>query len=404
MTFEKDQTAKLLQITESLNHIKDIDALLDRILLEARKFTNADAGTIYLVDNKKLKFAYVQNDTLIKKDTIYNKYIYKYHEMDVNKNSLSGYVALTGKSLIIDDAYQIPKNIPCTFNKSFDEKSNYRSKAILTVPLKTSAETVVGVIQIINAKDKKGNLVKFTQQDKLLVTYFATNAAIAIERAKMTRNMILRTIKMAELRDPRETGEHVNRVGAYSIEIYEKWAQSQGLSMEEIKKFKDVLRIAAMLHDVGKVAISDTILKKPAKLDKNEYEIIKYHTIYGARLFKDPTSDMEVISAQVCLSHHERWDGHGYPGKIKNIYADDIKIAGGKKREEIPVSGRIVALADVYDALISRRVYKNPWPEQKALDYIKEMSGRQFDPEVVHAFFSIYDIIKAIKDRFKDEA
>ena len=103
-------------------------------------------------------------------------------------------------------------------------------------------------------------------KDKLYVTHFANDAAIAIERAKMTREMVMKMIKMSELRDPHETGNHVNRVGAYAIEIYDKWASNHGIGEDAIKKTKDGLRISAMLHDVGKVAISDAILKKLSKV------------------------------------------------------------------------------------------------------------------------------------------
>ncbi|MDD5066238.1 MAG: HD domain-containing protein [bacterium] len=395
----------ILVITERISHMKDIDALLDRILYEARKFTSADAGTIFLEEGDKLKFAYVQNDTLFRKDkdTGYNKYLYANQEMTIDERSIAGYVAKTNSSLLIKDAYRIPSSAPYSFNLDFDRRSNYHTKSILTVPLHTSLGNVVGVLQVINPKTKKNRTTFFTEKDELLITYFGINAANAVERAMMTRTMILRMIRMAELRDPKETGNHVNRVGAYTIEIYHRWATKYGIEEEDIKKNKDILRIAAMLHDVGKVAISDTILKKPAKLDEQEYNIMKYHTIFGARLFPNPASELDVVASEICLNHHERWDGKGYPGKVGNIFREELRMAAGKQGAEIPISSRIVALADVYDALISKRVYKEAWEESKVLDYIKEQSGAQFDPEVVEAFFAIYDVIKAIRTKYTDE-
>ncbi|MCX8125488.1 MAG: HD domain-containing protein, partial [Spirochaetes bacterium] len=202
----------------------------------------------------------------------------------------------------------------------------------------TSQQKIIGVIQIINAKTKSGKIREFTEKDKIYVNFFANNASVAIEKAKMTRDIILRMIKMAELRDPKETGNHVNRVASYSIEIYEKWAKNKNIDWKEIKKVKDNLRIAAMLHDVGKVAISDTILKKPGKLDYNEYEIMKKHTIYGARLF-DGGSEWDSMAADVAINHHEKWDGTGYPGFIDNIYNDNYKIIKNKKGDEISIYG-----------------------------------------------------------------
>lgn len=377
---------ELLNVSEQINHIKDIDALLDRVLFEARIFTHSDAGSIYLMEGNRLKFRYVQNDSLFKGKKTSNKYLYTSHELEINEKSLAGYVVITGKPLNIDDVYKIPTEHPYSFNISFDEQTSYRSKSILTIPLKTSQGTMVGILQIINRLDSRNQATSFSKEDELFVNHFANHAAVAIERAQITREIILRMINMAELRDPKETGAHVNRVGAYSIEMYQEWARNQGISEQEIKKFRDNLRIAAMLHDVGKVAISDTILKKPGKLDEQEFATMKLHCVMGARLFKNSSSEMDTMAAEVCLNHHERWDGAGYPGKIKG--------------EEVPLTGRITALADVYDALISKRVYKDAWQEEDVLKYIQEQSGKQFDPGVIESFFSIYDVIKAIREKY----
>ena len=158
-----------------------------------------------------------------------------------------------------------------------------------------------------------------------------------------------------------------------------------------------------MLHDLGKVAISDLILRKPDKLNSEEFRIMQYHTIYGARLFRHQGSDLDVLSAEIALNHHEKWDGTGYPGKIDDIYQDQPRLGPGKRGEEIPLAGRIVALADVYDALISRRIYKGAWSETETLSYIKDQSGKLFDPEVVDAFLSIYDVITAIRNKYQEE-
>jgi HD-GYP domain-containing protein (c-di-GMP phosphodiesterase class II) len=392
----------LLKITEDLNHVKDIDALLDKILFEARQFTNADAGSIYLREGDRLQFSYVQNNTLASRDPTANKHIYSTQSIAISDKSISGYVALTGKPLLISDVYELGDDVPYCFNRSFDEKSNYRTKSILTVPLVTSRQTIIGVMQIINSHNKIGVIKPFSKNDMMYVNFFANNASVAIERAKMTREIILRMIRMAELRDPKETGMHVNRVSAYAIEIYEKWAQNKGIERKVIKRVKDTLRISAMLHDVGKVAISDTILKKPGKLTDDEYAVMKTHTLSGARLFDEAASDWDALAAEVALTHHERWDGKGYPGIIEDVWSEKCIEGQGLAGEDIPISGRIVALADVYDALISKRVYKDAWQEDQVLQYIKEQAGAQFDPEVVAAFLSIYDVIKAIRDKYAE--
>lgn len=399
---DADICSRILQIVEKLNQIKDVHALLDAVLLQARQLTQADAGSIYLIENQVLNFSYIHNDTLFSASGS-NKYIYTSQTLKIDNHSLAGYVALTGKPLIIDDVYHIPPEMPFRFNKSFDRLSNYRTKSILALPLKTSNDKTVGVMQIINPLDQDRKPGSFTPRDQLLLSYFADNAAAAIERAMMTREIILRMIRMCELRDPKETGVHANRVGAYAAEVYHQWALSQGIGDEEIKRTKDLIRIAAMLHDLGKVAISDLILKKPAKLDPEEFRTMKYHTIHGARLFFNRESDLDTLSAEIALNHHEKWDGSGYPGKIDDIYRDDLTLGAGKQGEEIPLAGRIVALADVYDALVSQRVYKNPWSEDMTVDYIKDQAGKQFDPQVVEAFLAIYDVITAIKEKYQDE-
>lgn len=390
----------ILEKMENIFNIKDIHSLLNNILLETRSYTNADAGSLFLIDNTKLKFSYVQNDTLFKNDILCNKYIYSNRVIEIDEKSLAGYVALTGDVLLIDDAYKIGKNVPYSFNSYFDQISSYKTKSMLIVPLMTSKEKIVGVLELINAKNENNDLVTFSINDKLFVSQFANYAGTAIERALMVREIVLKMIKLAELRDPEETQAHVNRVASYAIEMYQKWAENHSVPRTEMNSFKDILRISAMLHDVGKVGISDLILKKKGKLTTEEFEFIKYHTIYGTKLFNESNSEWEKMAAEITLNHHEKWDGSGYPGKIDDINSNEIKIGKGKNKLEIPLSARIVALADVYDALISKRVYKDAWEEDQVLYHIKQESGKHFDPELVNIFFDIYDTVKAIRHKY----
>ncbi len=400
-SLNKNNVAAILKITEDLNQIYDIDSLLDRVLLAARRFSRADAGSIYLLENQKLRINFVQNDTLIRQESG-KKFLYQNQVVPVNDKSIAGYVAMTRKSLIIDDAYALDGTVPYGFNRSFDETASYRTRSMLTVPLLTGRNRLIGVMQIINSLDAAGETVPFRGEDELVVAFFANHAAGSIERAKMTREIILRMIGIAELRDPEETGAHVNRVGAYSIEIYSKWAANHRVAETEVKKVRDFLRIAAMLHDVGKVAISDTLLGKHGPLDNDEYLQMQRHVILGARLFKNSTSDWDDMAAEIALNHHEKWDGSGYPGRVGDITGDEWHPGPGKKGEEIPLFARIVALADVYDALTSHRAYKESWPEEKVLCYMREQRGKQFDPELVDVFFSIYDVIRAIRVKYVD--
>ncbi len=384
-----------------LHHIRDINALLDSILYETRKITNADSGSIFLVDNDKLRFSYVQNDTLFKNDLLCNKYIYSNQEIEINSSSLAGFVAQKGEPLQIEDAYNIDDSLPFQFNVYFDEISSYKTKSIFVAPLITSEREVVGILELINAKDNEGNVISFSEEHKLFVMQFTNQAAVAIERALMLQNIVLRMIQIAELRDPEETQGHVNRVGAISIELYQKWAEKHHVPKNEVNRYKDILRIASILHDVGKVGIPDHILKKNGKLTPEEYHEMKRHTIYGARLFSEKKNDWEKLALEISLNHHEKWDGSGYPGKIEDFSLEEYEFGTGKKGNEIPLSARIVALADVFDALINKRAYKDPWEEDKVLYHLKSESGKHFDPELVDIFFEIYSVVKAIQNKWQ---
>jgi HD-GYP domain-containing protein (c-di-GMP phosphodiesterase class II) len=410
MLSEKEKLNALAVLGIELNQVQDLDILMERVLNEARQFVNADAGSIYIRREDQLHFTYTQNDTLQKRLPSGEKLIYTTFSMPIDQKSIAGYVAATGEPLNIVDVYRLEPTLPYSFSKQFDEASGYQTQSVFTVPLKTANGDILGILQIINAQDEARRKIPFSKQDEKMLVHFASIAAVALERAQMTRAILLRMIKMAELRDPKETGPHVNRVAGYAVEIYEKWAQKRGLQPKEIDRTRDVLRMAAMLHDVGKVGTSDLILKKPARLTPEEFEIMKQHTLFGARLFQDRQSDFDEAAAQVALNHHEKWNGAGYPGHIDPATGapldDHVKPDGtapGKKGDEIPLFGRIVALTDVYDALSSKRCYKDAWDESQVLATIEKDAGSHFDPELVEIFFSSLKMIRAIQERYRDE-
>ncbi len=399
----KKDANELLQTIENIYHIKDLDTLLENILLEARRFVNCDAGTIYLSAGGRLYFSYVQNDTLFVKESNRNKYLSGSNSLPINRSSIAGYVALTGESLLIDDVYDIMSSVSYSFNPAFDKKSCYRTQSLLVVPLMTRDDSILGVLQLINAKDHEDRVVPFSMQDRLYISQFAQSAANAIEKAKLSREMVLRLAEMVELRDPYETGPHVKRVGAYSVEIYEAWAKKRNISTKEMTDKKDQLRTAAILHDLGKVAISDTILRKPGPLTEKERREIQMHTIYGARLFHRSNSVWDEVALDVALGHHEHWAGTGYPGRVDNLFAKSITFGNGKKGDEIPLSARLVSIADTFDALVSKRSYKDAWADKEAYEFIASRSGTWFDPELVKIFIGIQDVINAIRRKYWDE-
>ena len=219
-----------------------------------------------------------------------------------------------------------------------------------------------------------------------------------IERTEKMENLqdvvMVAMGSLAESRDP-ETGNHIRRTQNYVRALAEKLA--------ELPKFRDFLTPetitslykSAPLHDIGKVGVPDHILLKPGKLTDEEFEEMKKHTVYGYEAIIAAEDTIEGggqflhFAKEIALSHQEKWDGSGYPEALKG--------------EDIPISARLMAIADVYDALISKRVYKPAFSHEKAVQIITEGSGKHFDPIMIESFTEIADEFKVIAERFKDE-
>ncbi len=390
----------VLEAIDQLTRVRDLDTLLELVLLRARQLVRADAGTIYLRAGDELYFSFVQNDSLFLGHTAESRYVYSSTTLPINRSSLAGYVASTREPLVIDDVYDIRTNVTYSFNPTFDQKSNYKTTSMLIVPLLTRDNALLGVLQLINATDDDGSTIPFSYQDRLFATQFARQAADAVDRAKLTRSMVLHLVELSALRDPYETADHANRIGAYSVELYDRWATRSGISRPDIRANREIIRTAAMLHDVGKAAISETILRKESNLSEAERERMQLHTLYGARLFKNDDSPWEVMAREIAQNHHERWDGTGYPGHTSSIFDRTIKVGRPKRDEEIPVSARIVAVADVYDALVSRRSHKKAWKETDVLTQLRSEAGKRFDPALVELFLDMSDVARSIRRKY----
>jgi len=191
--------------------------------------------------------------------------------------------------------------------------------------------------------------------------------------------IIFRLCRAAEFRDD-ETANHVHRVSHYSALI----ARVVGLDPDRI----EALRLASPLHDVGKIGTPDCILRKPGRLDPEEIAVMRRHAEDGHRILHGSDSDLLGLTAEIAWTHHERFDGSGYPRGLKGA--------------EIPLPGRIVAVADVFDALTSRRVYKPAFPKERAVAILREERGKHFDPEIVDGFLSHLSEVLTIMRRFAD--
>ena len=218
---------------------------------------------------------------------------------------------------------------------------------------------------------------KLADHSRWLTDEVTRATAVVVRRERET---ILRLSLAAEYRDW-ETGKHIQRI-AESARLIAAELQLPAESCEE-------LMLAAPLHDVGKIGIPDFILRKPDRLDAGEFLIMQQHTVIGHRILADSQSPLLQLGAEIALTHHEKFDGTGYPNGI----------AG----EAIPLSGRIVAVADVFDAITSRRPYKlTPWAPAEAKAHVLERAGTQFDPAVVEAFERAWDLILDTNARLSD--
>ncbi|MFA6855873.1 MAG: HD domain-containing phosphohydrolase [Treponema sp.] len=407
-TSKEQKLQKIIELEKKLGEIQDVDVLLERILTETREIVHADAGSIYVVEGENLRIKYSQNDTLLKELTPGEKLPYPSFSFPINETSVAGYVAYAMRPVNIKDAYAIPANLPYKFNKQTDKATNYRTKSIYTLPLKMSNGRLLGVLQIINARNSNGDTIEFDDDATLYITHFASSTAQALEHTYLTLSMVRRMLRMAEFRDPKETYPHVTRVSEFSKEIYDRWAFKNNIPDSEAHKFRDSLTIAAKFHDVGKVGISDTILKKVSpRFTPEERAIMEGHTCIGANLFEPCDSFLDEMCRDVALHHHDRWDGGrtGYPGKFNHltfVIGQPVPESEPLSGTDIPLAARIVAVADVFDALSHKRCYKDAWDVEQAFREIQNDAGRHFDPEIVADFLQIHDRICTIYLQYPD--
>ena len=387
---------ELAQIGIALSKEKDINKLLEIIVDEARSLTGADGGTLYLIDKRKmhLRFEILQNDTMKMRMggttgmEITLPPVPLFNTGQPNHANVSSYVALTERIVNVPDLYEA-EGFDFTGARIYDDRTGYRSQSMLVIPMKSHEDDVIGVLQLLNARDPKSNeVISFDPQSVDSIASLASQAAVAltnrhlfedlVEAKRRTELAFLDTVQrlaiVAAYKD-KDTALHVKRMSRYSAIL----AGGLCLSPTEV----EIVLHGSQMHDVGKIGIPDAILLKPAKLDAHEWEIMKQHTTMGGHMLSGSSSELMQAGRTIALSHHERWDGSGYPK--------------GLEGEDIPLLGRICAVADVFDAVTTQRPYREAFSTQEAYGILREGRGTQFDPRVVDVFFARLDEIVAIQ-------
>ncbi len=353
----------ILEFGQKSSAITDLDDLLILFVDEAKTVLNADRATVFLVDRKE--------KVLWSKVAIGTEPI----RIPIDKG-IAGSVVSMGRLLNIKEVYEDPR-----FNPEIDKKTGYRTRSILAAPLRNSKKEVIGVFQVLN---RKGS-ASFDSQDEEVLTLLAEQASGVVENAqlyleikKIAYETIIRLAGAAEYKD-HDTKTHLWRVAQYSGIL----AETMGFPKEWIENIK----MAAPMHDIGKIGVPDHIINKPGKLDPSEWDEMKKHSQYGSEILKGSDIELMQMSASIALHHHERWDGKGYPNGIVG--------------EKIPIEARIVSLADVFDALTTQRSYKPAFSIEESATIIHSESGKQFDPKVVDAFSKSFSKFVAIREQFK---
>jgi putative nucleotidyltransferase with HDIG domain len=355
----------LLDITRQLMTVTDLDALLRLIADATVTMVGAERATIYIVDQDRQEF---------------------WSRVATGKGvgeirfpigvGIAGTVAKTGETINIPDAYADPR-----FNPESDKRTGFRTRNLLTLGMTGHDGGVIGVFQAVNKK-----VGEFTVEDELTLGSLAASAAVAVENAQLVTaqkrlwlSLIETLATTVDARD-QQTAGHSKRVTRYAAVI----GKEMGLSDDDLER----LQAAALLHDYGKIAVRDRFLQKPGKLDDAEFAYMKAHAEKTAEFlsYLDFPPDMREVP-EIAAQHHERMDGKGYPK--------------GLSGDQILVGARIVAAADVFDALTAPRYYKPAYSLEKTIEIMDGMAGAHLDPAVMTAVHRALPALERAIDELK---
>lgn len=352
-----EEMGALLEVGRVVSSTLDLRELLTKIMSTATKVMRCETSTVYLVDEQtnELYFHIVSGDPNVGA---------KLQEIRLPMGTgLAGWCAQNNKPVIVPDTEKDPR-----FFKGADKKSGFVTRSMICVPMRLK-DRVVGVLQVLN---RTGD-IPFNDHDLETLENVANQAVSAIENARLYENIqkvYLSTIEVLataiDAKDPYTQG-HSRRVTQYSVAI----AEEMNLSPKEVEN----IRYAGLLHDVGKIGIKDSIIRKPGRLTDEEYAIIKKHPAIGAKILRPVDFLADKIPG--VLHHHEYFDGRGYPDHLTGT--------------TIPLAGRIICVADAFDAMTTNRPYRKGLTVKTAIGELQKFSGKQFDPECVEAFLKAFD-------------
>ncbi len=359
----KRRLVLLLDFNKKISAKRELNSLLGLLVEVAGEILQADRCTVFLLDKKK--------------NELWSRVASGEREIRVPAGRGIVGESMTRNAVInIPDAYADKR-----FNPDVDRATGYRTSNLLTSPMANAKGEVIGAFQVLNKREGS-----FSVDDEKILLLFAEQAASAVENAQLyevirdaTKDTIFRLAAAAEYKDL-DTRKHLERMSRYSrllakaMPMSEDWCES--------------LFLASPMHDIGKLGVPDAILRKPGKLDEKEWAEMRKHPVYGAEILSHSDNELMQMSERVARSHHEKWDGSGYPD--------------GLKAETIPLEARIVALADVFDALTSKRCYKPAFTLDDSLKIIDDGAGTHFDPRVVAAFRKIVPQATKVMNEYSD--
>lgn len=388
-----DVLSMLVAAGVALSEVDDFDDLLELICETALELGGCEGCSIYEARDDQgvsegrppeLLFLKTRNRALEARGAMP---AFKTFQIPVDESTIAGYCAVSKRPVNIPDVHALPPRATYTFNPAFDRMTGYRTQSVVAIPMCDTRGELLGVVQLIN-RNEEGRVVPFPAHVEPYLRALASQFGVVLRNARMAERLrrgrietVKQFVKASEYHDT-DTGGHIERMSRYSVLLY------KGLGHNDAAC--EVMGLASMLHDVGKISIPDAVLKKPGKLTPEEFEVMKRHTLNGYEMLRGAESPFLQMGATIAYGHHEKWDGSGYPQ--------------GLRGEGIPLEARVVALADVFDALCSRRCYKESWPVEKVLDTLRESAGTHFDPTLVDLFFDNFEGVKAIQESFPVDA